>query len=203
MKTWLVVMARAPRLGVGKRRLAAEVGDLAAWRFARLNMLTILGRLGRDPRWRTLVAVTPDRAASVGVPGWKVPLLPQGGGDLGDRMGWLLQTLPPGPVVLVGSDVPGIGRTQVARAFAALGDHDWVIGPAPDGGYWLIGAKRRPALRLPFAGVRWSTEHARADTLANLERQGAKVALLEELADVDSAADLGRLKGGFRRCSTW
>ncbi|MEX0922094.1 MAG: TIGR04282 family arsenosugar biosynthesis glycosyltransferase [Rhodovibrionaceae bacterium] len=190
MNRWLVVMARAPQLGQGKRRLAAEIGDLAAWRFARLNVDALLRRLAPDPRWRTLVAVTPDRAATRGVPGWEIPLLPQGGGDLGMRMGRIFQALPPGPAVIVGSDVPGIGRAQVARAFAALGKHDWALGPSPDGGYWLIGAKRSPVLRLPFAGVRWSTQHARADTLANLEAQGARVALLEELADVDTAADL-------------
>lgn len=190
MNRWLVVMARAPRLGQGKRRLAAEAGDLAAWRFARLNMERLLRRLAPDPRWRTLVAVTPDRAAARGVPGWNVPLLPQGGGDLGERMGRVFRGLPPGPLVIVGSDVPGIGRAHIAQAFAALGGNDWVLGPSPDGGYWLIGAKRSPVLRLPFDEVRWSTEHARADTLANLERQRARVALLEELADVDTAADL-------------
>lgn len=193
MNSWLVVMARAPRLGVGKRRLAAEAGDLAAWRFARENMRRLLRELGGDPRWKLRVAVTPDRAAVEGVAGWKVPLLPQGGGDLGERMGRLLLSLPPGPAVILGSDVPGVTRDKVAGAFAALGRHDWVLGPSPDGGYWLIGARRRPVLRLPFAGVRWSSAHARADTLANLERHGAKVALVEELADVDTAEDLRRL----------
>ena len=107
-------------------------------------------------------------------------------------MARVLQGLPPGPAVILGSDVPGIGPRQVARAFAALGRNDWVLGPSPDGGYWLIGARRRPVLRPPFAGVRWSTAQARADTLANLEAQGASVALLEELADVDTLADLKR-----------
>ena len=194
MKRWVVVMAREPRLGRGKRRLAAEAGDLAAWRFARLNLRRLLRELGGDPRWELLVAVTPDRAAARGVPGWDLPLLPQGGGDLGARMGRVLRSLPPGPAVILGSDVPGIGRAQVARAFAALGRHDWVLGPSPDGGYLLIGAKRRPVIRPPFAGVRWSTGHARADTLANLERQGATVEELEELADVDTFEDLRRLR---------
>jgi glycosyltransferase A (GT-A) superfamily protein (DUF2064 family) len=90
--------------------------------------------------------------------------------------------------VIVGTDIPALGADQVARAFAELGRADWVFGPAEDGGYWLIGARRRPALRLPFAGVRWSTRHALADTLANL--RGARPAFLEVLRDVDEAADL-------------
>jgi glycosyltransferase A (GT-A) superfamily protein (DUF2064 family) len=65
-----------------------------------------------------------------------------------------------------------------------------VFGPADDGGYWLIGLSRRPRLLRPFAGVRWSTPHALADTLANL--RGRPVALLPALSDVDTPADFAR-----------
>ena len=91
-------------------------------------------------------------------------------------------------MVIVGSDIPGIEAAHVAEAFRRLGTADWVIGPASDGGYWLIGARRRPSLVLPFAGVRWGGPWSRADTLANLA--GQEVALLEELDDVDRGADL-------------
>lgn len=111
-------------------------------------------------------------------------------------MARVLRELPPGPVVIVGSDIPGIGAAQVEQAFRRLGDHDWVLGPAGDGGYWLIGARRRPALRLPFQGVRWGGPHARADTLANLKRR--RVALLGELDDVDTGADLRRIRSASR-----
>jgi rSAM/selenodomain-associated transferase 1 len=190
----LVIFARAPRLGAVKRRLARDVGALAAWRFHRETTGTLLHRLGRDPRWTTWLAVTPDRWARQGRGLWRTPVrrLAQGPGDLGARMGWVFERLPPGPVVIVGSDVPGITPAAIARAFRRLGNHDWVLGPARDGGYWLIGARRRPVLRLPFQGVRWGSPHARADTLANL--QGHKVALLEPLDDVDTDTDLARLK---------
>ena len=107
------------------------------------------------------------------------------------RMGRLLRGLPPGPVIIVGTDIPDLGCGHVARALRALGSHDWVFGPAADGGYWLIGARRRPHLRLPFAGVRWGGPHALADTRAGLGR--AKLAELEVLRDVDRGADLARL----------
>jgi len=188
----LVVFARAPRLGRGKRRLAREAGDLAALRFHRLNTARVLRRLADDPRWTTWLAVTPDTAATDRRGLWRasVRIIPQGRGDLGARMAAVMAARPPGPVVIVGSDIPGIRARHVAGAFAALGRHDAVLGPADDGGYWLIGMRRRPAFRPPFAGVRWGTAHALADTLGNFRRQGQSVALLEVLTDVDTAADL-------------
>jgi glycosyltransferase A (GT-A) superfamily protein (DUF2064 family) len=103
-------------------------------------------------------------------------------------MGRVLKALPPGPVVIVGSDIPDIGKHHIAAAFRALGDHDWVFGPADDGGYWLVGARRRPRLTLPFAGVRWSSATALADSLAGLK--GQRVAFLECLRDIDHGRDL-------------
>jgi hypothetical protein len=189
----LVVMARAPRLGTVKRRLARDLGDLAALRFYRGLTAALLADLGRDPRWTTWLAVTPDEAARDRRRLWGFggPVLAQGPGDLGRRMGRILTRLPPGPAVIVGSDIPGITRRGVFAAFHSLGANDWVFGPAEDGGYWLVGARRRPALRLPFAGVRWSTGEALADTLANLA--GCKVGFAERLADVDGGADYRRL----------
>ena len=188
----LVIFARAPRLGTVKRRLARDIGALAALRFHRQTTAALLRRLGKDPRWLCWLAVTPD--AWAGRPGGLWPgsrptgVLAQGGGDLGLRMGRVLVGLPPGPVVIVGSDIPDIRARHVAEAFGALGDHDWVLGPAGDGGYWLIGARRRPHLRLPFAGVAWGSDQALEGTLKGLGN--AKVRLLETLADVDSAEDL-------------
>jgi rSAM/selenodomain-associated transferase 1 len=196
-KGHLVIMARAPRLGVGKRRLARDLGTLAAWRFQRRMLERLLRRLARDPRWTTWLAVTPDRAANWATH-WAVQgaaparVIPQGAGSLGERMVRLLRERPPGPVVVVGSDIPELDAGQVARALQALGRHDWVFGPAADGGYWLVGARRRRAPWRPFDAVRWSSPHALADSLANLK--GARVALLEELHDVDSGEDLVRLR---------
>jgi glycosyltransferase A (GT-A) superfamily protein (DUF2064 family) len=98
-------------------------------------------------------------------------------------------------VVLVGSDIPGIGRDDIAAAFRALGRAQAVFGPAEDGGYWLVGlGPRRPAH--PFADVRWSTAHALGDTLANF--CGRRIALLRTLRDVDTAADLRAIQGKVR-----
>ncbi|WP_119166866.1 TIGR04282 family arsenosugar biosynthesis glycosyltransferase [Algihabitans albus] len=196
MRNRLVVMARAPRYGVGKRRLAAGAGELAAWRFQRFNLLRLLRRLGRDPRWQLSVAVTPD-GGSLPREAGRIVRRPQGGGDLGSRMGRALRGALRGPTIVIGADIPGIQPAEIARAFRLLGANDWVLGPAEDGGYWLIGARRRPVLRLPFAAVRWSHPETLADTLGNLK--GRRVALVAQLVDVDEAADLERLGAGVSR----
>ncbi len=87
----LVVMARAPRLGAVKRRLARDLGDLAAWRFYRTTAGRLLRKLGTDPRWQTWLALTPDRAARERRGLWpgRHALIAQGPGDLGARMGVL------------------------------------------------------------------------------------------------------------------
>jgi rSAM/selenodomain-associated transferase 1 len=184
MKQQLVVMAKAPVLGRVKTRLAREVGAVAALRFHRLTADRLIRRLGRDRRWRLIVATTPG-------PRFRAALMPQAHGDLGARMRRPLERLPPGPVVIIGADIPGATRAHVAAAFRALGTHDLVLGPATDGGYWLVGAKRRPLPRGLFRGVRWSTGHALADTLAGVPPRFS-VALVAVLEDVDDAAALRR-----------
>ncbi len=191
----LVVFARAPRLGRIKRRLGRDIGPVAAWAFYRRTAVELLRRLGRDPRWSCWLALTPDRAAArTGLcpAGWRP--IGQGRGDLGRRMARPVRTLPPGPVVIVGTDVPGIQRRHIAEAFAALGSHDVVLGPATDGGYWLVGFRRTPKRLDPFRGVRFSTRHALADTLANLD--GYSVRMLERLDDVDDGEAYRRIRWG-------
>lgn len=181
----LVIFLRVPRLGRVKSRLAAGVGPVEALRFHRATSHAVVRRLARDPRWRCWLAVTPDGAPLPWRSGCAV--LPQGRGDLGVRMARAMRRLPPGPVVLVGSDIPAIRPGHVARAFRALEGRDAVFGPAPDGGYWLVGLRRRPRFVDPFAGVRWSSPHTLDDTLANLA--GLRWALADGLRDVDAIDD--------------
>ena len=193
----LIVMARQPRAGAVKRRLARGIGAGAATRFYRTTLRHTLMRLGADPRWQTYLAVTPDRALRE--PFWplwpRVTRIPQGEGDLGARMQRLFDAMPPGPAVLVGSDIPAICPNDIAEAFRRLGRADAVFGPAEDGGYWLVGFRRSPGRLSPFDGVPWSTDQALATTCDNLK--GRTVALTETLSDVDTAEDFGLLKRGF------
>jgi hypothetical protein len=196
VKDTVVVFARAPRLGAVKRRLAAELGDRAALRFHVATLTRLLRALAAEPRVRTVLAVTPDRAR-VRVP-HGMARMPQGRGDLGVRMHRAFRRFPHGRVALIGSDIPDANARDLVAAFRALGRADAVFGPAADGGYWLVGmAPRRPGR--PFAKVRWSTPHALTDTLANFPPR--RIALLRTLHDVDTAADWRRFaaRGPARR----
>jgi rSAM/selenodomain-associated transferase 1 len=180
-------MVKEPRAGRVKTRLGQEIGHIrAAWWMR--HRLAALVRNVTAPGWDTLLAVAPDTAIrSPMLP--RLPRLAQGPGDLGARMARVLRVLPPGPVLIIGADIPAITRAHIAAGFARLGDHDAVIGPATDGGFWAIGLKRSGAVPAGlFANVRWSTPHAMADTLASLPYCG--IARLPELQDVDVAADL-------------
>ncbi|HEY1930895.1 MAG TPA: TIGR04282 family arsenosugar biosynthesis glycosyltransferase [Acetobacteraceae bacterium] len=184
MKDTVVVFARAPRLGAAKRRLARDIGDRAALRFHVGTLTRLLRSLAADRRFRTVVSVTPDRAA-LRLP-HRVARIRQGRGDIGARMHRAFSRFPRRRVVIVGSDIPDANAADMVAAFRALGAAQAVFGPAADGGYWLVGLPpRRPAR--PFADVRWSSAHALADTLRNFKRR--RVALLRTLHDVDTAAD--------------
>lgn len=187
----LVIMAKVPVAGRVKTRLARVVGAVEALRFYRTVSRIVPMRLSRDPRWQTWLAVTPDvDRASRAWPG-HLRHMGQGGGDLGARMQLPMRRLPPGPVCVVGTDIPGIRPADIARAFRLLGAADVVFGPASDGGFWLVGMRRRPRLPVaPYAGVAWSRSDTLRQVLGNLESR--RVGLTTRLDDVDEAADLAR-----------
>nr|WP_255596729.1 TIGR04282 family arsenosugar biosynthesis glycosyltransferase [Cognatishimia sp. MH4019] len=182
-------MVKEPRPGRVKTRLGRDIGMTAAAWWFRHQVRGLLRRV-RDPRWYVVLAVAPDRDGMLSrVWPADLPRVAQGQGDLGDRMGRVFRMMPPGPVAIIGADIPGVTAARIAEAFAALGNHEAVFGPAPDGGYWLIGMKRvGPVPTTLFQGVRWSTEHALADTKASLP--GARIAHVATLRDVDTVADL-------------
>jgi len=185
----LILFAKAPRLGRVKRRLAAEIGAVPAWQFHRQTTAAMLERLS-DPRWRLWLAVTPDDVrgiAHVWPRARQAEPMGQGFGDLGCRMARAFNRLPPGPAVLIGSDIPDATADAIAQAFRALENHAAVLGPSPDGGYWLVGFRRRVAPFHPFRRVRWSSPHAFSDTLGNLgPLRVARAASLEDVDDGDS-----------------
>lgn len=191
----LVVFARRPTIGVGKRRLAAAIGDVEALRFQRGAIDGLLRRVAGDPRWRTTVAISPDWPAD-----WlqgRAPAMPQGDGDLGAKLTRVARRFPVGRLVIIGSDTPTLTRADIAAAFDALRSHDAVLGPARDGGYWLIGLRRAARGPLPFDGIRWSSPHTLADTRARLP--GLRVATLRTLEDIDDEASLRRFRSRAQR----
>jgi len=185
----LAVFAKAPRLGAVKTRLAADIGNEGALEFYRQTLTGVLARLSTDATWQCWISLTPD-AAVTAPPFWPdtYNAISQGTGDLGDRMARTIEALPPGPVALIGADIPAIEPHHIEAAFTALEDHDTVFGPAADGGYWLVGSNRSFGMAEMFKNVRWSTQHALADTLINVTAHGKSSARLETLEDIDDGA---------------
>ena len=95
-----------------------------------------------------------------------------------------------GPLIIVGTDIPFITREIIAEAFCQLRRADAVFGCAEDGGYWLVGLRRRPKRLAPFENVRWSSPHALADTLKNFHSH--RIAFAATLFDIDTEADYYR-----------
>lgn len=184
-------MLKEPRPGRVKTRLGDDIGmTTSAWWF-RHQSKRLLRNLASDPRWHTVIAVSPDTEGMQSRI-WPVHLSrwPQGQGNLGDRMLRVFHRCGHGPIVIIGADIPDITPKLINTAFKKLGSHDAVFGPAPDGGYWLIGLKRgvQPVPRNLFQNVRWSSPHTLADTMGNLGN--AKIALIKELQDIDVLNDM-------------
>lgn len=190
----LVVMVKEPRAGRVKTRLARETGSVVATSFYRHTAAAVIRRLAASARWETWLAVSPDEALVSQV--WAsyvprhvprhVPRRAQGRGDLGQRMQRIMQWPGAGPILIVGTDIPAITPANISAAFRILARGDAVLGPTPDGGFWLVGLNRARRMLRPFENVRWSSEHALADTARNLRH--VRVGYAAVLADVDDEA---------------
>lgn len=189
----LIVFLKAPRPGAAKTRLAVTLGAAEACAAYRRLVETLFRQLAALENVELCFA--PDDAASE-IMGWAPPtwrLTAQGSGDLGCRMDHAFRRAfdeSTKRAVIIGSDCPDVRASDIQAAWAALRSHDVVLGPATDGGYWLIGLRApRPEL---FAGVPWSTNSVLRETLERSRAAGLKTRLLRELTDVDTEADWRR-----------
>ncbi len=186
----LIILLKAPRLGTVKTRLAASLGPsvaLAAYREMVERLLVNLQPLrGIELRY------SPDDALADIQPwvrgDWRTRA--QGKGDLGQRLILAFADAfqdHARRVVIIGSDCPAVTADDIHAAWTRLTDHDLVVGPAADGGYWLIGLTQpRPAL---FQNVAWSTDAVLAETLRRADQLHLRVHLLRPLADIDTEQD--------------
>jgi rSAM/selenodomain-associated transferase 1 len=176
-----------------KTRLAADVGDAEAVRIYRHLGRRVVDAV-RGGAYHLRVCFTPADAARE-LQAWlgdhEMELRPQADGDLGRKMDQAFrEAFEDGAdaVCLVGTDAPGVDRALVERAFRALEEHDVVIGPTEDGGYYLLGLNGpRPEL---FRDIPWSTDRVLALTRERILRAGLDLHLLPVLPDVDTLADL-------------
>ena len=200
----VAVMARSPDgARPPKTRLAGVLPDEAGRRRLSAAFLAdVVAACGRIDGVTVRVAYTEDGGtggfAQAGVAADQ--LVPQRGAGLGERERSVFEDLFRdgfSPVVLIGSDLPTLPAARVGEAFDRLrgGPDTVVLGPADDGGYYLIGLAARPG-PVPdlFTGIRWGTGSAQADTVAAAARCGLAVELLDAWYDVDDEAGLTRLR---------
>ncbi len=194
----LLVFAKAPRPGEVKTRLARSMGsggapeyERAAAVYRRMGRMIVAGVAGA-PAGVTVCFDPPG--AEPEVRDWLGRVArhcrPQGDGDLGERMSrmFIRAFEDADRVAVIGTDTPAVDAKTIARAIAALDTADVVLGPARDGGYYLM-ALREPQPGL-FAGVTWSTGSVLAETAARARAAGLRVTFLEVETDIDVAADL-------------
>lgn len=188
----IILFAKAPRLGFVKTRLAKDVGDARALQIYRA-LGSRIAEVVRLTQRRVIVYFTPDDAETelrdwLGGAGFE--FRPQGHGDLGKRMAAALEACLPecASACIAGTDIPGITPSTFDDAFDALAAQDVVLGPAEDGGYYLIGlSEPQPAL---FEDVPWSTDAVFDVTARRASAEGLSVAVIDRLADVDRVADV-------------
>lgn len=193
----IIVLARAPEPGRVKTRLIPALGAEGACQVHELLLAHTLTTVAttRAPAW--LYVTGNESRMRTRVDGYGLQVRPQHEGDLGQRMaGALVEVHAQGfdRVVLVGSDCPVLDRDYLEQALAALKDADFVLGPAEDGGYVLLGSAQPAAWsEKPLAEVRFGGTHAEADTLGALRAFG-RVARLGRLWDVDEPGDWERAR---------
>lgn len=184
----LLIFIRNPELGKVKTRLAQDLGAPEALRIYN-RLLAHTRRIAQavDAQSYLFYSDFIDQADDWANDHFNKQLQPQG--DLGDRMlrafGMVLEQHD--AAVIVGSDCPGLNADILQTAFAQLEKNDFVIGPAIDGGYYLLGMRRlSPSL---FLDMIWSTDQVFKETTNRMERAGATYYVLPTLSDIDYAED--------------
>lgn len=190
----LLCFLKAPRPGRVKNRLAGHIGEQAATTlYTKFVEETVALALRTRPLLTPVGVVSPDDALPEirSLLDERLPLWPQGEGSLGDRMlGAARRAFRGGAerVIIMGSDAPDLPLSYLLSAAQRLDRHDLLLGPAIDGGYYLV-AMKRPVEAI-FTGISWSTAHVLQQTTARARAAGMTTGFLPRWRDVDEPEDL-------------
>lgn len=187
MKKALIIFVRKPEAGKVKTRLAAQIGNEKALEvYIKLLQHTKFVALESD--CDKYIFATENRDDNT----WRgFNIEQQSEGDLGERMAHAFENLfnkNYKKVVIIGSDCPGLSVKHLEEAFGSLNNHDVVIGPAHDGGYYLLGMKKLH--KKIFENKNWSTDSVFADSMHTIDKLHLSCFQLETLIDVDEEKDL-------------
>ncbi len=191
-----MLFIKSPGPGKVKSRLASAIGEERALDIYRAFVLDIVGALKKGNRPITIAFYSEDAGAVVDWLGKDLVYIAQKGTDLGARMRNAFHDVfshGHEKAVLIGSDIPDLPPEIIDEAFSALEKKDAVIGPASDGGYFLIGFKETTFLPDIFHGIAWSTDSVYRETMKAFERAGHHVHILPKWKDVDTLDDLRSL----------
>jgi rSAM/selenodomain-associated transferase 1 len=192
----VAVVAKEPVAGLAKTRLAPALGPDGAAAVAAAMLadtLAVVARVAAEP-WLCFTPAGARERLAAQASGFR--LLPQSGGDLGDRLAACAAALRAAGaerVAIVGADTPHLPAAWYEAALALLDRVDVVLGPALDGGYYLVAAKAPPPEL--FVGVPMGTGLVLGETLRRAQRRGLRVALLPPLRDLDRVEDLAAALG--------
>ncbi len=190
------MFVKLPEPGRVKTRLAAAIGDERATELYRAFLIDLIPRYS-DLRARRVLAYSPNNEVTrrffEHLSRGAYELWPQPEGPLSRRMQIFFEAFGPEPTVLIGSDSPTLAKFEVEYALQRLQAVDCVLGPAADGGLYLIGLKAGP---WPiFSKVKWSTSRVLEQILAEARRFGASLEVLQLWYDVDTLDDVNFLRG--------
>ncbi len=209
MRQHLIIFAKRPIAGYAKTRLGQAIGpEASAGVYARLLYGYLHSILCADlPETRVTLSLAGPEDVPTFVHAFpELDVRPQIQGDLGGRMAHAFERVfgeGAECVVLTGSDIPGLGASIIRQAFQKLSrpvpsnGRRGVIGPAADGGYYLIGLTQ-PCPTL-FRDIRWSTGHVLKETYRLAQACGITLETLPELSDIDTGADYERWVATRRR----
>lgn len=197
-QTALCVFAKEPIEGEVKTRLAATLGTVNATRLAQAFLTDTLELAVRLRSTKVILAWSGDRARAPSIDG-RVEVWPQGDGDLGQRLERTLSRALTrhAATIAIGTDCPHLPVGLLEQGVTALRAHDAVLGPADDGGFYLLGLRQCPPGLLH--DLRWSASDTGAQTLARLSDRGLRVTQLAPCFDIDTEADLARLRAMIMR----
>ena len=190
----LGVFAKQPLAGRVKTRLAHETDPAWAAQVAAALLADVLQRVAAIPVQR-VIAFAPVEACAffASAANGQFELEAQEGGDLGQRLRGFIERQKADAVVVIGTDSPTLPVAFIEQAFVALETADLVLGPAGDGGYYLIGCGRRvPPV---FDDIAWSSASVLAETVGRLADPSWRLALLPPWYDIDTLTDWRMLCG--------
>ncbi len=195
LKNVLIIFVKYPQEGKVKTRLADDLGEERATEIYSYMAETIIKNVSPSGRYRTAIFFDPPERETE-IRKWiggkhGDSFIPQKGNDLGEKISNAFESVFSGgadKAVIIGTDCVEVSEETVKDAFDSLDETDAVIGPAEDGGYYLLGLKSyAPEI---FRDIAWSTDRVLDQSIERINERGLSLKLLETLTDIDTVNDL-------------